>query len=68
MRGHWRIENGWHGLRDVGFLEDASQATRGLAWARSVAITFARLRRTEPNKAQREAWRDPRKLFAWMKG
>lgn len=69
IRSHWTIENRWHGLRDIGFHEDASQATglaaRGLALIRSIAITLARLRRTEPNKAQRERWRDPRKLWAW---
>lgn len=69
IRRHWTIENQWHGLRDIGFHEDASQATglaaRGLALIRSIAITLARLRRTEPNKAQRERWRDPRKLLEW---
>lgn len=27
IRGHWGIENRWHHLRDVGFKEDACQAT-----------------------------------------
>ena len=70
VRGHWRIENAFHGLRDVGFKEDASQATgltaRGLAHLRTWAINFAHDRKTKLTKAQREMWRDPRNLFAWL--
>jgi predicted transposase YbfD/YdcC len=69
IRQHWAIENSWHHLRDVGFTEDASTATgltaRGLSLLRTWSINLARYRRTEPHKAQREQWHDPRLLFAW---
>lgn len=46
-RGHWRIENGSHYVRDVTMGEDASQietgnAPRILAGLRNAAVTFLR--------------------------
>lgn len=72
IRSHWQIENSWHHLRDVGFYEDANQSTqqvaRGLAHVRTWAINLARSQQTEPNKAQRERWRDLHTLIKWITG
>jgi predicted transposase YbfD/YdcC len=48
LRGHWRIENGLHYVRDVTFTEDASQtrtgtAPRAMATLRNLAIGALRL-------------------------
>jgi predicted transposase YbfD/YdcC len=69
IRSHWSIENTWHGLRDMGFYEDASQATgltaRGLSLLRTWTINLAHSRKARLTKAQREFWRDPKALFSW---
>jgi predicted transposase YbfD/YdcC len=48
LRGHWRIENGLHYVRDVAFTEDASRvrtgtAPRAMATLRNLAIGALRL-------------------------
>jgi Transposase DDE domain len=48
-RGHWRIENGLHWVRDVTFAEDLSQVRTGagprmMATLRNLAISLIRLR------------------------
>jgi predicted transposase YbfD/YdcC len=70
IRGHWGIENRWHHLRDVGFKEDACQATgrtaAGWAWLRTLTINEVRARGANPNVAFRERMRDWRTLAEWF--
>jgi predicted transposase YbfD/YdcC len=70
LRGHWRIENQLHWVRDVTFGEDASTARSGslprvMASLRNLAVGALRLAR-HPNLAAalRHAGRDPARPLA----
>jgi predicted transposase YbfD/YdcC len=70
LRGHWRIENQLHWVRDVDFGEDASQARAGglpraMASLRNLAVGALRLA-GHPNLAAalRHAARDPARPLA----
>ena len=70
LRGHWRIENQLHWVRDVVFGEDASTARSGslprvMASLRNLAVGALRLAR-HPNLAAalRHAGRDPARPLA----
>jgi predicted transposase YbfD/YdcC len=71
-RGHWKIENGLHYVRDVTLGEDASRirtrvAPQIMAAIRNAAISLARALKTDNIAATlREfAWK-PQRLFAML--
>jgi predicted transposase YbfD/YdcC len=72
IRGHWAIENGLHYVRDVTFVEDASQVRAGtgpqvMACLRNLAVGV--LRRSGPVNlaaALRHHSRDPRRPLATL--
>jgi predicted transposase YbfD/YdcC len=71
-RGHWRIENGLHYVRDVTFGEDASRIRSGgapqiLAATRNAAITLLRALRIDNIAAalRENAWK-PQRLLAML--
>jgi predicted transposase YbfD/YdcC len=69
LRGHWKIENQLHWVRDVTFGEDASTARTGtgphvMAALRNLAISILRLAgHTGIARALRHAARNPARAF-----
>lgn len=74
LRGHWRIENGLHYVRDVTYAEDHSRIRTGsgprvMASLRNIAITIHRLH-GEKNIASaiRRSCQNSRRAFALLCG
>jgi predicted transposase YbfD/YdcC len=74
IRGHWKIENQLHWVRDVTFGEDASTARTGtgphvMATLRNLVISILRLAgHTSIASALRHAARDPARAFRLVTG
>jgi predicted transposase YbfD/YdcC len=74
IRGHWKIENQLHWVRDVTFGEDASTARTGtgphvMAALRNLVISILRLAgHTSIASALRHAARDPARAFRLFTG
>jgi predicted transposase YbfD/YdcC len=74
IRGHWKIENGLHWVRDVTFGEDASTARTGtgphvMAALRNLVISILRLAGHASIAAGlRHAARDPARAFRLLTG
>lgn len=69
VRGHWGIENRLHHVRDVTFIEDASQISTGtaprvMASLRNLVLTLYRLTgNTNIAQTTRRTARDPRRAL-----
>jgi predicted transposase YbfD/YdcC len=74
IRGHWKIENQLHWVRDVTFGEDASTARTGtgphvMAALRNLVISILRLAgHSSIARALRHAARDPARAFRLLTG
>jgi len=74
LRGHWKIENQLHWVRDVTFGEDASTARTGtgphvMAALRNLVISILRLAgHASIARALRHAARDPARAFRLLTG
>ena len=74
IRGHWKIENQLHWVRDVTFGEDASTARTGtgphvMATLRNLVISILRLAgHASIARALRHAARDPARAFRLLTG
>jgi predicted transposase YbfD/YdcC len=74
IRGHWKIENQLHWVRDVTFGEDASTARTGsgphvMATLRNLVISILRLTgHTSIARALRHTARDPARAFRLLTG
>jgi predicted transposase YbfD/YdcC len=68
IRGHWRIENGSHYVRDVAFAEDASRIRKNAdIVARPRSFAYNLLRADGPDKFKNARWRAAIDIDALLK-